>query len=63
MEEEFRLMYVAATRAKENLYLTYPINIYDRGTGMVFSRPSRFIQGISEAMLDHWSLVSEEEEE
>lgn len=63
MEEELRLMYVAATRAKENLYLTYPINIYDRGAGMVFSRPSRFIEGISEAMLDHWSLVSEEEEE
>ncbi len=57
MEEELRLMYVAATRAKENLYFTYPINIYDRSTGMVFSRPSRFIEGISEEILDHWSLV------
>jgi DNA helicase-2/ATP-dependent DNA helicase PcrA len=63
MEEELRLMYVAATRAKENLYLTYPINIYDRGAGMVFSRPSRFIEGISEAMLDHWSLVNEEKDD
>ena len=57
MEEELRLMYVAATRAKENLYFTYPINIYDRGTGMVFSRPSRFIEGIPEEILEHWSLV------
>ena len=48
MEEELRLMYVAASRAKENLYFTYPINIYDRGTAMVFSKPSRFIEGISE---------------
>ncbi len=59
MEEELRLMYVAATRAKENLYFTYPINIYDRSTGMVFSRPSRFIEGISEEILDHWSLVND----
>ena len=57
MEEELRLMYVASTRAKENLYFTYPINIYDRGTGVVFSRPSRFIDGISEEILEHWSLV------
>jgi DNA helicase-2/ATP-dependent DNA helicase PcrA len=61
MEEELRLMYVACTRAKENLYFTYPIDIYDRGTGMVFSRPSRFIEGISGEILEHWSLVSEEE--
>jgi DNA helicase-2/ATP-dependent DNA helicase PcrA len=61
MEEELRLMYVASTRAKENLYFTYPINIFDRGMGMVFSRPSRFIEGISEETLEHWSLVNEEE--
>ncbi|MBW1677204.1 MAG: ATP-dependent helicase [Deltaproteobacteria bacterium] len=57
VEEELRLMYVAATRAKENLYFTYPIDIYDRGTGMILSRPSRFIEGISEEVLEHWSLV------
>jgi len=61
MEEELRLMYVAATRSKENLCFTYPINIHDRGTGMVFSRPSRFIEGISEELLESWSLVSEKE--
>ena len=60
MEEELRLMYVAATRAKENLYFTCPINIYDRVAGRVFSKPSRFIEGISEEILEPWSLVSEE---
>jgi len=58
MEEELRLMYVAATRAKENLYFSYPINIYDRSTAMVLSRPSRFIEGISEDILEPWSLVT-----
>jgi DNA helicase-2/ATP-dependent DNA helicase PcrA len=59
MEEELRLMYVAASRAEENLYFTYPINIYDRGTAMVLSRPSRFIEGISEDILEPWSLTDE----
>ena len=59
MEEELRLMYVAATRAKEKLYFTYPIEIYDRGTGMVLSRPSRFIDGISEHILQPWSLTTD----
>ena len=62
MEEELRLMYVAATRAKENLYFTYPVNIYDRGTGIIFSRPSRFIEGFSRELLEHWSLVDDEKD-
>jgi DNA helicase-2/ATP-dependent DNA helicase PcrA len=56
-------MYVAATRAKENLYFSYPINIYDRGVGMVLSRPSRFIEGIDEDILEPWSLVTHEGDE
>ncbi len=59
MEEERRLMYVAATRAKENLYFTCPIDIYDWSTGSVFSRLSRFIDGIPEDVLEPWSLVGE----
>jgi DNA helicase-2/ATP-dependent DNA helicase PcrA len=61
MEEELRLMYVAATRAKEKLYFTYPIDIYDRGSGMILSSPSRFIEGISQDMLQPWSLVNDHE--
>ncbi|MCK5572358.1 MAG: ATP-binding domain-containing protein [Bacteroidetes bacterium] len=59
MEEERRLMYVACTRAKENLFITYPINIYDRESGLVLSKPSRFIADMPEQLLEDW-LVDEE---
>ena len=61
LEEERRLLYVAATRAKENLFITYPIKIFDRGLRMVLSRPSQFIEGISEDLLEPLSLVDEEQ--
>jgi DNA helicase II / ATP-dependent DNA helicase PcrA len=54
MEEERRLMYVACTRAKEHLIITYPMNIYDRETGMILTKPSRFIEGIGENLLEPW---------
>jgi DNA helicase-2/ATP-dependent DNA helicase PcrA len=60
LEEERRLLYVAATRAKENLFITYPIKIFDRGLRMVLSRPSQFIEGISEDLLEPLTLVDEE---
>ena len=59
IEEERRLMYVACTRAKEHLFITYPINIYDRESGLVLSKPSRFIEGMPDHLLDTW-VVSEE---
>jgi DNA helicase-2/ATP-dependent DNA helicase PcrA len=59
MEEERRLMYVACTRAKENLYITYPINIYDRESGMVLSKPSRFIEGMPDHLLETWVIDEE----
>jgi DNA helicase-2/ATP-dependent DNA helicase PcrA len=51
LEEELRLMYVAATRAKSNLFFTFPVQAYDRGTGTVLSRPSRFLDFIPEHIL------------
>lgn len=60
MEEERRLMYVACTRAKEHLYITYPINIYDRESGLVLSKPSRFIAGLPEHLLETWVLNEEQ---
>ncbi len=62
LEEERRLMYVAATRAKENLFITYPINIFDRATGMVLSKPSRFLDGISRRILEPVMLMEEDDE-
>lgn len=60
LEEERRLLYVAATRAKENLYISYPTRVFDRSSRMVLSRPSQFIEGISEELLEPASLVDEE---
>jgi ATP-dependent DNA helicase UvrD/PcrA len=51
LEEELRLMYVAATRAKENLFFTYPTQVYDRMSGMVLNRPCRFIDNIPDDIL------------
>jgi DNA helicase-2/ATP-dependent DNA helicase PcrA len=59
MEEERRLMYVACTRAKENLFITYPINVYDRESGLILSKPSRFISGLPEKLLETWVLDEE----
>jgi DNA helicase-2/ATP-dependent DNA helicase PcrA len=59
MEEERRLMYVACTRAKEHLFITYPINVYDRESGLLLSKPSRFIEGMPDHLLDTW-VVDEE---
>jgi DNA helicase-2/ATP-dependent DNA helicase PcrA len=59
LEEERRLFYVSVTRAKRHLYLTYPINVFDRGSGMVLSKPSRFLDPVSPALLDQLVLVEE----
>ena len=55
LEEELRLMYVAATRARENLIFTYPNQVYDRMLGMVLDRPSRFIDMIQQSILEKQS--------
>jgi DNA helicase II / ATP-dependent DNA helicase PcrA len=46
-EEERRLFYVAATRAKDQLYLCYPLTDYVRGMGNLPVSPSRFIMELS----------------
>ncbi len=57
MEEERRLMYVACTRAKDHLIITYPMNIYDRDTGLILTKPSRFLEGIDEHLLEPWVVT------
>lgn len=56
MDEELRLMYVAITRAKTHLFITYPIDMFDYSTNMVLSKPSRFLDGIGDDILERWVI-------
>ena len=46
LEEERRLFYVAATRAKQMLYITYPEAKYTFKNGLIICRPSMFLTEI-----------------
>jgi DNA helicase-2/ATP-dependent DNA helicase PcrA len=59
LEEERRLFYVAVTRAKHYLFLTYPINVYDRTSGAILSKPTRFLDDVPSSLLESWGLVEE----
>ncbi|MBL7998822.1 MAG: ATP-dependent helicase [Candidatus Kapabacteria bacterium] len=63
LEEERRLLYVACTRAKRLLYMSYPTNIYDRESGFVLSKPSRFVSAIDDAVLDRFTIAKEDEDD
>ncbi|MCX5831931.1 MAG: ATP-dependent helicase [Deltaproteobacteria bacterium] len=52
-EEERRLFYVAVTRAKDELYLCYPLVDYGRGMGNLTISPSRFIRELAPAEMRH----------
>ena len=54
MEEERRLMYVASTRAKNRLIISYPLDLYDREMGMTLTKPSRFIADIPDGIADRF---------
>ncbi len=60
LEEERRLMYVASTRAKQNLFVTYPMNLFDREAGMTLSKPSRFISELTSDLAEGWLLDEED---
>jgi DNA helicase-2/ATP-dependent DNA helicase PcrA len=61
LEEERRLFYVAVTRAKRHLYLTHPMNIYDKATGSILSKRSRFLDDVPSSLLDTWTVLEESE--
>src|SRR5438874_1779340 len=56
LEEERRLFYVAITRARDELYLTYPHMRLSGGYGDVFQRPSRFLHEIPNELVEDWQV-------
>jgi DNA helicase-2/ATP-dependent DNA helicase PcrA len=56
-EEERRLFYVAITRARRELYLSYPLLRYRRGyQGNPSLSPSRFLGEIDTKLVEQWQL-------
>src|SRR5208283_2228247 len=57
-EEERRLFYVAITRAKNELYLCYPLIRAGYGStgGDEMQQPSRFLAEIPGDLLNQWNL-------
>ena len=60
IEEERRLFYVACTRAKDELYLCYPMVARDRYRVDIITEPSRFVSELPDAAYQRW-LVQEGE--
>ena len=56
IEEERRLFYVAVTRARDELYLTYPHMRLNAGYGDMFQRPSRFLKEIPSTLVEDWNV-------
>jgi DNA helicase-2/ATP-dependent DNA helicase PcrA len=57
VEEERRLFYVAVTRAKDELYLSYPFKRGGFGGGeATFQTPSRFLNEIPRGLINEWDL-------
>jgi DNA helicase-2/ATP-dependent DNA helicase PcrA len=54
-EEERRLFYVAATRAKDELYLTHPRLRMGKG-GDAWQTPSRFLNELSKELVNVWRV-------
>ena len=61
LEEERRLLYVACTRAEENLYLCYPMEVQDRAMGgFVSAVASQFLADVPDEALLQLRLDGEE---
>jgi len=56
IEEERRLFYVAVTRCRDELYLTYPDLRLNASYGEAFQRPSRFLQEVPGDLLETWDV-------
>ncbi len=62
MEEERRLFYVAATRAKTDLYISYPILTTRYNVGNIILKPSEFLQELPKDCYEKWQIAVSHEE-
>ncbi|MFA5029602.1 MAG: ATP-dependent helicase [Patescibacteria group bacterium] len=60
IEEERRLFYVAATRAQDQLYLTYPMFGSEAG---VINQPSQFVRELPKNVYEDWRVKEDIDEE
>jgi DNA helicase-2/ATP-dependent DNA helicase PcrA len=56
LEEERRLFYVALTRAKDELYLTYPMMNPKSYSGDIICRPSQFLEDFPQDLVEEWNV-------
>lgn len=56
MEEERRLFYVAVTRAKDKLYLSYPVLNSLSYSGDISLSPSRFLNEFPDSLVEEWII-------
>ena len=58
LEEERRLFYVALTRAKDELYLTFPMMNPKSYSGDIICRPSQFLEDFPAELVEEWQVGS-----
>ncbi len=56
-EEERRLFYVAVTRARDELYLTYPQVRQGMNHNEFWQKPSRFLEELPKEVLNRWRMT------
>jgi len=56
LEEERRLFYVAVTRSKSQLYITYPTIRYDFRSGAILTKRSQFIEELKKDLFEEWEI-------
>lgn len=59
-EEERRLFYVAITRAKDQLHLTYPMTNPKSYSGDIMCHPSRFLDDFPADLVEEWDVGTTE---
>jgi DNA helicase-2/ATP-dependent DNA helicase PcrA len=60
LEEERRLFYVALTRAKDELYLTYPMMNPKSYSGDIICRPSQFLDDFPQDLVEEWNVGNDD---